>query len=187
MNPLSTQQIIFLDQYKIPRSKVFDATGMKKSSYGKLMSALGMTVAFGVTPCREEGHELRTRPGHCAICRPDRLAYQARFGDPGEVYVAYSKKLSLVKIGTTGDTLDRMKNINYYGYGGAKDWILKYSKHVQNAGRIEWQAQKGVEHSQVWRTYIKDGFSVDCQELFDCDVATAIQSIKDSIASPKNS
>jgi len=187
MTTLSTEQIIFLNQQGIPRSKAFDATGMKTNTYRTLMSDLGMTVAFGVTPCHEAGHQMRARGGHCVMCKTASLGFQARFNDPGFVYAAHSIKLNLVKIGTTGDTSERIKNINYYGYGGASDWVLKYEIRVDKAGQIEWQAQKRVENTRAWRSYVRDGFSVDCQELFDCDVTTAIQSINESIELLRNS
>ena len=182
MTKLTEEQIYFLIHHQIALSRVFDATGLTKTEYSKRMKELGATVAIGVTPCFEMSHRMRARSGHCVMCRPLNLAFQGRYEKAGDVYVAHSIKLNLVKIGTSANTYERMGHINYYGYGGANDWVAKYIKKVDKAGRIEFEAQKQIDNHRVWRSYIKDGETVDCQELFNCDVKMAIESIEQSIA-----
>ncbi|MEY3724443.1 MAG: hypothetical protein RLZZ365_378 [Pseudomonadota bacterium] len=178
MTKLTNEEI----SYQISLSSVFDATGLSKSQYSKRMKDLGASVAIGVTPCFEMSHRMRSRSGHCVMCKPLNLAFQGRYEESGDVYVAHSKKLNLIKIGTSANTHERMNQINYYGYGGANDWAVKYIKKVDKADRVEFEAQKIINKNRVWRSYIKDGETVDCQELFDCDIKIAIESVNQSIA-----
>lgn len=182
MTKLTNEQIEFLNHHQVSLSKVFDATGLTKSEYKIRMKELGASVAIGVSPCFEMSHRMRSRSGHCVMCKPLNLAFQGRYEEVGDVYVAHSKKLNLVKIGTSSNTYERMGQINYYGYGGANDWVAKYIKKVGKAARIEFEAQKQIDKHRVWRSYIKDGETVDCQELFNCDVKVAIESVDQSVA-----
>lgn len=183
MATLSPDQIAFLYSHMIPRSKVFDATGLSRQQYQVHMKELDLYFAFGVTPCRVDKHELRSRPGHCIVCDTKNIAFMKRHYSDGHVYVAHSPMSGYVKIGTTGDAAERIYNINRTGYAGATDWALKFSCKVLKAGEIEWLAQKGVEHTQIFPSYIKDGFENVCQEVFVCSVDEAIQSLKNAISS----
>ena len=62
---LTDEQLAFLDRHDVPLDRVFDATGMSPDEYKPLMSGGREWVAYGVSPCRAEGHTLRTRGGHC--------------------------------------------------------------------------------------------------------------------------
>lgn len=181
MTRLTEEQAQFLNHHHVSLSRVFDATGLAKSEYRIRMKELGASVAIGVTPCFAMSHTMRSRAGHCVMCNPLHLAFQGRYEDAGDVYVAHSQQLNLVKIGTSANAHERMNQINYYGYGGANDWKIQYIKTVEKAARIEFEAQKRIGSNRAWRTYIKDGEEVDCQELFNCDVKTAIESVDQSI------
>jgi hypothetical protein len=186
MATLTTEQSLFLKKHKISPTNVFDATGMSIHAYGAYMRLLGLEVAIGVSPCNKAAHQLKSRSGHCVICSPAALAYQARKKKDGKVYVLHSKILNLVKIGSTGDTAERLININREGYGGATDWDIKFAKQTKNSGGAEYIAQQAVGHTSVTRSYKRSGMVVECQELFSCDVELAIKSISDAISGQKN-
>jgi len=65
MTELTAGQLQFLAHHEIPMSALFDAAGMGRTEYHDVMKELGKFVAVGVTPCRESGHTLRQRSGHC--------------------------------------------------------------------------------------------------------------------------
>lgn len=182
MAQLTKEQIDFLKSQGVPLSKVFDATGMGLSKYGAAMKELGMVVAYGVTPCKKAGHRLKTRSGHCVQCKTANLAFQARFDDPGEVYVALSAKQNILKVGTSTDRYTRVERINAYGYGGASDWVIRFHKQYPKAGRVEYEAHTVLDSFRVARTYNKDGFMVECRELFQCDLSTAIAAVEQAAA-----
>ncbi len=175
---LSDQQLEFLESQNIPLSRVFDATGMSKKEYQDAMRSLGMEFAYGVSPCKKSGHTLRTRAGHCVQCDTSKVAYQLRHNESGLVYVAYSNRLKLAKIGVAKDIDDRLRNLNSQGYGGAKDWTVKFHKKFNKAGQVEFEIQKTLEQFREVRSYTKTGNAVECRELFNCEPDMVVKLIK---------
>ena len=180
---LTPNQSSFLLQQNIPLSRVYDASGLTKSVYGRIMSDLGLVVAYGVTPCKASGHTLRTRSGHCCQCTTAALAFLLRFDDRAHVYIANSKKLGLTKIGVAKECVDRMRNLNSHGYGGASDWSHCYSQEVDRAGLVEFYAHNLLEKFRVSRSYVRTGRQIECQELFICNVETAQNALHKFISS----
>lgn len=168
----------FLAQHEIPLDKVFDATGMKRARYSSIMKSIGASIAIGVTPCSGFGHTMRDRAGHCVICAPLNITFKKRHEEVAQIYVATSKRSSLVKIGIAKDTQERIRNINYYGYGGAHDWEIIFVKTTKDAGRVEAQSQKLIGHTKLPMVYERDGETVDCREIFKCNPSLAIETVK---------
>lgn len=166
-------QLAFLARHGIPRSQLFNATGMRTSQYKLEMKALGMMVAYGVSPCNEVGHTLRTKNGHCLQCGTHHLAFSRRYENIGDVYVAEAKLAGLIKIGTAENADARQESLNYFGYGGGWDWMIKYVQRCDRAGRVEFNAHRALMAHGVSRTYEKQGSTISCGELFICNVATA--------------
>ncbi len=154
---------------------VFDASGLDKKTYKEVMDELGIEFAYGVTPCKRAGHTLRTRAGHCIQCDTAKIAYQLRYNESGIVYVAYSEKLSLTKVGVAKNVNERLKNLNSHGYGGTKDWKIYSRKECKMSGQIEMQIHKYLAVHQALRNYEKAGNIVECRELFHCRPDMAIE------------
>ena len=140
MARLSRDQLAFLKRHKIPADRVFNATGMATVAYKAEMKLLEAWVAFGVTPCSEAGHTLRTRAGHCVQCSPANLSYLMRFDKAGDIYIAVSARGAMVKVGTAQWAEDRVLQLNSYCYGGQSDWVLRFKDRVAIAGRVEAEA-----------------------------------------------
>jgi hypothetical protein len=181
MTKATAEQIRFLQAQAIPLSRLFDATGMSRAVYQAAMKELEMVVAVGVSPCKEAGHTLRTRAGHCAQCNTHALAFLLRHDEPGEVYIATSAKMHLLKIGTSQYSLARMSNLNSYGYGGATDWSVHSNQSCKKAGRVEFMAHGLLHNHRVSRSYTKTGYTVECQELFSCTPAEATTAVQAAI------
>jgi len=177
MARVSPDQMRFLQSQEIPLSRVFDASGMSRSSYEAAMIELEMIVAVGVSACKKGGHTLRTSAGHCAQCNTHALSFLLRHYEAGEVYVAVSAQIGLVKIGTGKNAQARMHTLNKFGYGGATDWTLHAIHACNKAGRIEFLAQKMLNVHRTSRRYIKNGNTVECQELFNCSVSAAATAV----------
>lgn len=178
---LTTEQQLFLEHQRIPLSRVFDASGMSKSEYQREMGELEMVVACGVSPCKKAGHTLRTRGGHCAQCNTHALAFVMRWDDRAEIYVAYSSQEQLTKIGVAKDHRERLRTLNDHGYGGVIDWIVHFCCDTDNAGKVEFMVQQTLNQHRVTRSYSRTGKTIDCQELFACDVNLAVEAIKRSL------
>jgi len=182
MAKLTLPQAGFLIHHKIPLSKVFDATGMKKEEYLKVMKDLGMTIAIGLNPCTaREKHTLKDKYGHCVQCKTNNFAFQKRYNELGFIYVARSESIGLTKIGTAKDTTQREYSLNNVGYGGSSDWKIQFTKQCNKHGRIEFEAHQALMTHNVHRSYWKQGSLIDCTELFDCEVELAIKTIEDTI------
>lgn len=184
MAMLTTAQKDFLESQGIPLSRVFDATRMRTAHWKRVMSELDMVVAIGVTPCEVAGHTLRTRAGHCAICKPANLGFLLRYDAPGEVYVARSRRGALTKVGTAKNSVERIRNLNGYEYGGVSDWHVEFYQQSQKAGRVEGETHRILSaYSVSSRTYFKNGGEIVCQEIFSCDVPVAIEAVQKALAS----
>jgi hypothetical protein len=181
MARLTSEQQRFLNDQRVPLSRVFDATGMTQSQYTTAMKALEFDVAIGVKPCAKAGHTLRTRYGHCVQCGTHNLAFLKRYDDPGDVYVASSSSTGLVKIGTSKSASQRISMLSGEGYGGGSDWSLRFHSYCQRAGRVEFIAQRKLQHIRRNASYLKAGFLVECQELFECPVDLAMVAVRSAM------
>ncbi len=181
MTTLTQEHVQFLERQGIPFSQVFDATGLKKSEYKTQMDALGLSVAIGVTPCAASGHTMRSKAGHCVQCGTHHLAFQKRYAETGTIYIAASKQLGLTKVGTSQNLESRIHNLRSYGYGGANDWTVIHAVTMPKAARFEFHVHRALSETRKVRSYIKDGFRVDCQELFECSPEMALKCLNDQI------
>lgn len=187
MAKLTLPQACFLIHHKIPLSQVFDATGMKQKEYREVMKDLGMVIAIGLNPCTaREKHTLKDKYGKCVQCGTHNLAFQKRYNELGFIYVARSEGIGLVKIGTAKDTAQREYSLNNFGYGGGSDWKIHFTKQCNKYGRIEFEAHQTLMPHNVHRSYWKQNSLVDCNELFDCEVELAIQTIEKVISQHQN-
>ena len=177
MASISTEQMRFLEKHSIPLSRVFDATGMSKAERERVMHELGMLVAIGVSPCSKGEHTMKTRSGHCPQCGTQKLAFLRRHEDSGIVYVALSKASGLIKIGTAANVTARVNSLNYYAYGGIRDWCVRFSFPCDKAGKVEFEAHKILQAYRVSKSYVKQGSAVNCQELFECELTFAHEAV----------
>jgi hypothetical protein len=175
--PLTVDQRSFLKHHGILLSKVFDATGMPTWLYKDIMSDGGFLVAYGVTPCKEAGHMLRARAGHCVQCNPAAIAFQQRPNAPSIVYIAESEELGLCKVGISGDPDARIARLNEIGYANATDWTVRRRVSCDRAGHVESQVHRMLHGFKEKASYNRDGRLVDCYEVFACSVDSAIEAI----------
>jgi len=178
MAQVTPKQLVFLKSQNVPLTRVFDASGMPRSSYQKVMKDLGMLVAIGVTPCKKAGHTIRTRKGHCAQCGTHNIAFTRRFEENNTLYVASSASHNVVKVGVTNNIRQRETSLNSTGYGGIRDWNIEFHFACKQAGRMEHRIHAALSFCRIARSYRKEGTLVDCQELFSCSVAQAIETCR---------
>lgn len=183
MASLTLQQLEFLVQHQIPLHRVFDASGMKRKEYQRVMRHLDLWIAYGVSPCYRR-HSLKTRAGHCAQCNTARIAFSRRPSAAGGVYVAHSEMVGLVKVGMARDMHERVDQLNYYGYGGCNDWSIQHAYESERAGRVELEAHRALRAFATTRSYFRDGQFVECRELFDCEVTVAKQAVEAILLDP---
>ena len=169
---LSNSEKRFLAWHRLSADDVFDARGMPAWLWKQRIREVEKTVALG-TACKNGGHRLRTRSGHCVQCDPKKLAFQERHSARQYVYIAGSLLEKLIKIGTCKDVPQREGQMRAEKYGGISDWSVIFSILVRDAGRIEHRARSRISRYAVVKPYWKDGFRQNGIELLKCSFSQA--------------
>ena len=170
---LSPEQVEFIQKHKIHPRYVFDGIGMNQAQYRPIMKILNKGVAFNVPPCKEAGHTLRTRSGHCCQCNTARLEFQKRNDSGGNVYIAGTVTGETIKVGFTKSVEIRSESLNRTKYAGYSDWEIIYAISSKDAGRIETQANVLLQAYELATQYIHDGHWQDSFETFKCSFTKA--------------
>jgi len=175
MPALSQAEYSVLIRMRIPMSELYDCRGQSVKRFRAKMSALGKTVGFNTTPCGAYGHTLRTRAGHCLICNPRNYGFLKQYVSDGHVYIAVSPSTELIKVGLTRRLGPREYALNYYKYAGAADWEIKCHAYIPDrVGDAERLVHRGLSKYSTRRTYTPWGDIVDCEEVFECSLDTAL-------------
>lgn len=177
MTKLTNQQIEFLGHHGIPLDRAFDATGMRTKDYKEAMRQQELWVAFGVSPCKEAGHTLRSRAGHCIQCDPAKITYIKKHVLGGLIYVAWSESKGLVKVGVTNSTQKRIGLLKSEMYGGASDWKLVRAWESDRAGKVETETHRALEAYATSGYYLKNGVLTEGSELFKCSAQHAVKTV----------
>ena len=174
---LRQEQKTFLKRHGISIDEVMDASGMSASFWKSLIKDSEYIVAVGVTKCESQGHSMRTHAGHCVMCDPAKLAFQKRHRSDGEIYIMYSRKNKLIKVGVANLSVDRQSSLNSMSYGNISDWDLKYSWRISNSGSIEKQAHKILKNYAISISHAT-GNSKSAGEIFSCSIKKAKEVIE---------
>lgn len=170
-------ELAFLRQHRIPASEIFHAEGLPKKRYRLMMDELDAILVTGAAPCKAAGHTIRTKSGHCAQCDTSRIAFQRRYRANGFVYVAWSRRLDLVKVGSSLDPDQRIASLSQSGYGGATDWRLVRQFWCSQAGSVEFHAHAQLESKLEEVNYYRDGVEVLCREVFRVPASIAVDAV----------
>jgi hypothetical protein len=181
MTVITDEQRVFLDQHRIPLSRVFDAKGMKRAEYQEAMRALDLVIAVGTSTCKAAGHRMRTRAGHCAQCEPATIAFMLRNDDPAFVYIAAPLSGGIIKVGSSQNPAQRMQTLNAFAYGGYRDWRLHFSEQCDRAGFVEFNAHRMMKPYSIPGFYKRGTVQVACLELFACGLSDAIAIVKNAL------
>jgi hypothetical protein len=97
---------------------------------------------------------------------------------PAKVYVAWSEKGQLCKVGLSIETDRRIQHLNAYRYGGQSDWQEVFVLACDKAGRVEATAHTSLTRYSSTITYFNSGTPVECREMFKCGRHEAINAVK---------
>lgn len=173
---LTTAQLLELRRHRIHAHEVFDARGMTLSAAKAAMATHKEEVMVNGLPCpNDPTHVLRSRYGKCVECNPATLAMQRRKRRAASVYLLGSASKSLVKVGMSVDHDERLRRLNFYGYGGCRDWRFIAVARSGDAGKLETELHRALATHKVEVTYVKDSQEQVCRELFDCPPSTALR------------
>jgi hypothetical protein len=108
------------------------------------------------------------------------IAFMRRHDEAGEVYVAYSKRGKLCKVGSAKSAQNRIRSLNTLAYGGRSDWrLIEFEAFSRGAGWVEAQVQKRLLKYQTSGLYERESRWVECYELFDCTHGIATKSLRE--------
>lgn len=174
----SKDEIDFLNRFGVAASQVLDARGLKKVDYVEIMRSMRYKLVYGVTPCRKYGHILRTQAGHCAQCNPRNLVFEGRYYQRAFVYVAFSEKSGVVKVGISNNINERQKTLRSQSYGGQCDWVMCWSDEVDSAGEVEAAIHAELKGFEINLEHFRDGKKCYTMETFICELSKAINTAK---------
>lgn len=168
MSKLTHEQFNFLLEQKIEIKHVFNAEGLRKEEYKKIMKDLNMIIAYNVTPCKAKGHTLRTRSGHCCQCDTSKIAFQMRADASGITYLAGSLKGEIIKIGFTKAIEIRSESLNRTKYANYSDWEILFAIQSKFAGKIENNSNSLLNKYFLSNDYEHDNHIQESYETFKC-------------------
>jgi hypothetical protein len=180
---LNQADLDFLEHHGLPRSTLVDASGMTAAARKEYMRAVGASFAYGTSPCKAAGHQIRTRAGHCVQCNPAVIAYQLRHDRDAFIYVATTRALGLVKVGQAADLNDREGTLQRIRYGGVDDWkIERHSQWAEPAGPTELAVHRALKDYRVESGYHQGAKAMWCRELFRCTLEDAVAALESALA-----
>lgn len=188
---LTDEEKSFISQHGIDLSDIYDARGENYKEYhGK---AKAHDCHFVIYNKCHNGHRLRTRSGHCIMCRPVNITFQNRESGKGIVYIAKSGRYC--KVGMIENNIDAVQtalNKREYrlnsegGYGEIDDWkIVKSWVLNKNAGKIERTAHSILDRFKVEKPYWYSGEYRTTNEMFKCALKTAEEAVITAIENNK--
>lgn len=148
---LSGSERDFLIHHRIDPDTLWDVRGWRSAEWKPQAKLLGVDFVLG-EDC-PYGHRLRTRYNHCIQCNVAAIAFLLRHGKPGWVYLAHSKTSKVVKVGSTKDLTDRLRNLNSQGYGNCVDWEYIAKAYANRMGELERKIRNAIPGAPVSATY----------------------------------
>ena len=147
---------------------------MPKKIYQQNMLLVNKIIGVGANPCRVYGHRLKMLSGHCPQCKTHHIDFTIRWFDNKFVYLAFSNKTQLIKIGITENVKRTQFSLNDTNYGNINDWKILDSFLVKKAGQVEFEIQKELLDYKIFRKYLKDDKIVHSSEIFNCNIEKAM-------------
>lgn len=192
-NVFTNEEINFIRKYGLTPDDFYDGRNQGRNERHDNAKKAGKLYVVSSILCKEGGHRLRTRSGHCIQCKPGNIKYIKRYHTSGVIYLAAtSEKPNWYKVGLVennkGDasyTLsNRQGSLNGEGgYGGVKGWkIVDHFLISGNLGKVEEMIHKELEQYAVRPLYIHSGQQQEAEELFCCSKSIVESAIRKVLA-----
>lgn len=185
MNDLSiedftTSERNFMEQHNLSPDDFYDGRNQGQNERHDNAKRANKLYVLSSVPCKDGGHRLRTRSGHCIQCKTGNIKYIKRYHTSGVIYLATtSEKSNWYKVGLVEDNKEnasytlsnRQGSLNGEGgYGGVKGWkIIDHFPISGNLGKVEEMIHKELEQYSIKPLYIHSRQQQEAEELFCCD------------------
>ncbi|WP_164121899.1 GIY-YIG nuclease family protein [Sphingobacterium sp. xlx-130] len=171
----------FLNKHKIDKKYVIDAKGVTINDIKAQMKTNNKYFAYNSTKCKQGGHTIRSRSGHCIVCDVTRIAFVKRQYAVGKIYVFGSKSKQFVKVGMTTDHItSRLQKLNSRKVGGANDWEALCSLDVEDPNNMELSLHKLLKDYRVTGALYE---GTESKEIFRCSIFKVLDLINDYLVS----
>lgn len=173
---LTKEQESFIKKHKISDDLLINAQGEELSAeFIQQMSETNKVIAYNTLADSEDDHNLnfKTIGGHCPQRDPSKIALAIRENKPGYIYLGGSIKGGLIKVGSTSDSKDRIKNLNLHKskLAGFDDWELLYEARTENLGKLERIMNQLLSEYKAAYEPEKIGKLQNGSELYRCSYA----------------
>ena len=167
----------FFEKHNIDLKFTIDAMqNVINENFKNLMRSQNKYYAYNTNLC-EKGHNIKSRSNHCLICDSYDIKIYKELYDSGFIYIAGSKKLKLIKIGSSKDNLTvakRQLSLNdKKGYAETNDWKILVSYFCDKRGFHEKEIHKLLKPNEaVGYVYTKDDLT-NATEIYRCSYKKA--------------
>ena len=181
---LTKREKAFLGREGIAARWVLDASRFNFSTLSDcrwMMVTTSTCLAVGFGRC-ERRHRLMNSRGKCVQCDRRLLKRTRRWIGYGYVYLAESRSLKLIKLGSCQDLGERQRTLIADGYAGACDWKLRIYHATIAAEMFEHDLRRRLARHQVRITYMRYGQEIRAQEVYRCSYRTAKKHLEAELA-----
>lgn len=183
LSVLTDEEKNFIKKYDISPSDIYDARGEYYKDYHDNAKKNG--CHFVIYNYCQRGHRLKTRSGHCIICRPRYITYQQRETKGGILYIAkYDKYCKVGIIESKRTSVEALIKHREYqlncedGYGGFVGWkIPKYWIVDKYIGKVEREAHNLLKDYRADGYYWHSSELTSTTELFKCSLKKAEEAV----------
>ena len=141
MSVLTNEEKLILERLEIPSSKLLDATNLARAQYTVSMTNYDKWIALGTTPCKKFGHRMRVKNGHCLQCNEKNYSPQSLWRQSqalsGQLYIFGSKTGGFLKVSSSLNSNEQLKNMNDFLYAGFSDWVQIVLYEVEEPSQKE--------------------------------------------------
>ena len=180
---LTKEQETFVKKHKISQDLLINANGEGMSDdLMQSMNDQNKVFAYNTNDCAENSeHSIRTISGDCPQCDTTKVTVALREHKNGYIYIAGSKKGSMIKVGSANETKARTPtfDISSAKYGGYDDWEVLFHARTITMGKIERLFQDKLSEYKTSYQFEKAGKLQNGGELYRCSYAKAKEVILD--------
>lgn len=174
---LTDEELRFLSDQGLSPDDVYDGRNETSRLRSKNAKTADKRIVLRNSSPMHCGHRLISRSGNCVQCNTSALSYGSRDAKEAFVYIAASKTLNALKLGSTEDPYHRAEMLTSQRYAAVKDWNMLFYVKIKRSGEVERTAQAFLSDQKISVPYQRDGREQIAGEVFRCDYSTALDAI----------
>jgi hypothetical protein len=163
---LTDEELRFLSDQGLSPDDVYDGRNETSRLRKKNAKMAGKRIVLRNPSPMHCGHRLISRSGNCILCDTSALSYGSRDEKEAYVYIAASKTLNALKLGSTKDPYHRAEMLTSQRYAAVNDWTMLFYVKFKRSGEVERNAQASLKHLKIKLPYQRNGGEQIAGEVF---------------------